>query len=105
VTDDQPLPTLVTVTQAFSSRMPSQRVQDTVTRIEGGSFGDLIQAQPFRVIAFRKLMADFPGRDTTSLWAHAYDVEVEVKDVDPTSNGSPTPAAPSSGTGVSIPTP
>jgi hypothetical protein len=102
--DNQPLPGLVTVTQAFSSRMPSQRVQDAVTRIEGGSFGDIIQSQPFRIVAFRALMRDFPGRDTTSLWMHAYDVEVEVRESDPTNGSSPTPGPPSGDTSASIPT-
>jgi len=102
--EEEALPTLVTVTQAFSARMPSQRVQDAVTRIEGGTFGDIIQAQPFRIVAFRRLMADHPERDITSLWAHAYDVEVEVKEADPTQNGSPMPVQPSAGTGGYIPT-
>jgi hypothetical protein len=107
VTDpaEVPLPTLVSVTQAFASRMPTQRVQDTVTRAEGGSFGDIIQAQPFRVVAFRALLKDFPGRDPTSVWMHAYDVEVEVVEPNPTNGDSPTPAPLSGVTGVSTPTP
>jgi hypothetical protein len=97
----EPLPTVVQVTQAFSSRMPTQRVQDTVTRAEGGAFGELIQTQPFRIVAFRALLRDFPDRDPTSLWLHAYDVEVEVVEPDPTNGSSPTPAPPSVATGTS----
>lgn len=92
MTDDElgPLPDVVTVTQAFMARAPTQRVQDALTRIEGGNFGDLIQAQPFRVTAFRALLRDNPGRDLNSLWLHAYDVEVEITEVDPTANGNAT---------------
>ena len=102
---DAPLPTLVSVTQAFASRMPTQRVQDTITRAEGGSFGDIIQAQPFRVVAFRALLKQFPDRDAASMWLFSYDVEVEVVDVDPTNGSSPTPEPLSGVTGVSTPTP
>jgi hypothetical protein len=94
-----PLPLMVSVTQAFSSRMPSQRVQDTITRTEGGSFGDIIQNQAFRVVAFRALMRDYPSRDITSLWMHAYDVEVAVVEPDPTNGSVPTPSLPSVGSG------
>jgi hypothetical protein len=87
------LPDLVAVTQAFSARLPSQRVLDLLARAEGGAvdFGELAQSQPFRIVAFRALLRDFPGRDPTSLWMHAYDVEVEVSDVNPTNARSPTP--------------
>jgi hypothetical protein len=101
MTDPDALPGVVTVTQAFSTRMPTQRVQDTITRAEGGTFGQLIQTQPFRVVAFRALLRDFPDRDPTSLWLHAYDVEVEVAEPDPTNGNSPTPAPPSVVTGTS----
>jgi hypothetical protein len=96
---NEPLPGFVSVTQAFTSRMPTQRVQDTITRIEGGTFGDLIQAQPFRVVAFRALLRDFPGRDETSLWMHSYDVEVEINEPDPTNGNAPTPPLSSVGSG------
>jgi hypothetical protein len=105
VNEDQALPTLVSVTQAFCSRMPSQRLQDALTRIEGGTISELLQAQTFRVVAFRKLMEMYPGWDTTSLWAHCYDVEVEVKEVDPTNGSSPIAVPPSGATGVSTLTP
>jgi hypothetical protein len=95
------LPTTVTVTLAFAERMPTQRVIDAVTRVEGGRFGDVIGNQPFRVVAFRALLRDYPGRDLASLWLHAYDVEVEVEGVDPTSGGSPMLAPPSGVTGES----
>lgn len=101
-----PLPTLVAVTQAFSQRMPSQRVQDTITRAEGGgNMGELMQTQPFRVVAFRALLKQFPDRDPASMWLFSYDVEVEIVDVDPTNGSSPTPEPLSGVTGVSIPTP
>ena len=102
---DVPLPTLVTVTTAFSQRMPSQRVQDTITRAEGGNMGELMQAQPFRVVAFRALLKQFPDRDPASMWLFSYDVEVEIVDVDPTLNGSPTLEPLSGITGEFIPTP
>ena len=89
------LPAVVPVSQAFASRMPAQRVIDAVERAEGGSFGELAGRQPFRVVAFRALLRDFPGYDVTALWMHAYDVEVEIADVDPTQNGSPTAGPPS----------
>jgi hypothetical protein len=93
VSANVPLPELVTVSQAFSSRLPSQRVLDMLQKAEGGAdFGELAQTQPFRIVAFRALLRDFPDRDPASLWAHAYDVEVEVTDVNPTSASYTTPA-------------
>jgi hypothetical protein len=95
-----PLPALVTVTQAFSARLPSQRILDLMARAEPDiAFGDLAATQPFRIVAFRALLRDFPGRDPTSLWLHAYDVEVEVADINPTNRPSPTPAPGSATTG------
>jgi hypothetical protein len=82
--------------------MPTQRVIDVVEKIEGGNFGQLVQAQPFRVVAFRALLRDFPDYDTTALWLHSYDVEVEVAEPDPTNGNGQTPAPPSGGTGGSI---
>jgi hypothetical protein len=96
------LPTVVKVTQAFASRMPTQRVIDLVERLEGGPFGTFVQAQPFRVVAFRALARDFPAYDQTALWAHSYDVEVELAEPDPTNGNGPTPAPPSAATGGSI---
>jgi hypothetical protein len=87
----EPLPTLVRATQGFSARLPSQRTLDLVTRIEGTDFAALAQASPFRIVAFRALLRDFPDRDPTSLWMHAYDVEVEVAEENPTNGKSPTP--------------
>ena len=98
MTEDVVLPTLVKVNQAFASRAPTQRVIDTLTRLEGGgSFGDLATAQPFRLTAFRALLRDFPSYDPAALWLHAYDVEVEIGEADPFSNGSVTagPQSPS----------
>jgi hypothetical protein len=100
--DDQPtqaaaaeqLPDLVTVSTAFSARLPSQRVLDMLARLEGVGFGELAERQPFRIVAFRALMRDYPSRDPASVWAHAYDVEVEVAEaMDPT-NGKSTTRAP-----------
>ena len=89
-----PLPTVVRVDTAFSSRLPPQRVLDLIDKVdpEGGGFGGIAASQPFRVIAFRALLRDYPDRDPASLWLHAYDVEVEVADENPTNGKSPTPA-------------
>jgi hypothetical protein len=88
----EPLPTLVTVTQAFSGRLPSQRVLDLIDKLEGVGFVDLVRVQPFRIVAFRALLQDFPERDHASLWLHAYDVEVDIIDADPTNGKSTMPA-------------
>lgn len=78
-----PLPFEVTVTKAFSERLPSQRIIDTATKADGYTFSELANNQPFRLIAFRALVRDFPLRDTSSLWMHAYDCEVIVTEPDP----------------------
>jgi hypothetical protein len=94
-----PLPELVTVTQAFIARLPSQRILDLLAKLEPGSkFGELIENQPPRLIAFRALLRDHPGRDPASLWLHAYDVEVELVEVDPTNGSVPTLSPPSAPT-------
>jgi hypothetical protein len=94
--DTGPLPELVQCTQAFIARLPSQRVIDLLKRLEPGTkFGDLMEDQPPRMIAFRALLRDYPQRDPTSLWMHAYDVEVGILDVDPTNGSVPTPSLPS----------
>jgi len=98
------LPDVVTVTQAFATRMPSQRVVDTITRTEGGTAGDLMTAQAMRVIAFRALLRDHPHFDINALWLHSYDVEVEIETADPTSPNGQTPAPPSAAIGASGPT-
>ena len=93
---DAALPTTVSVTQSFIARLPSQRIIDTLKRLEPGlSFGELIEDQPPRMIAFRALLRDYPDRDTTSLWLHAYDVEVAIIEVDPTNGAVPKPSPPS----------
>jgi hypothetical protein len=99
----EPLPTLVRVSTAFSQRMPTQRVLDQLSRIEGSDFGALATAQPFRIVAFRALLRDFPDYDVTALWMHAYDTEVEMEDVNPTNGTSPTSGPPSVGTGDYVP--
>jgi hypothetical protein len=94
--DDGPLPGLVQCTQAFMARLPSQRVIDTLKKLEPGtSFATLIEDQPPRLIAFRVLLRDHPQRDAASLWLHAYDVEVGILDVDPTNGSVPTVSLPS----------
>lgn len=94
------LPTLVHVDQAFSQRLPTQRVIDALTRAEPGTpMGELVQTQPFRLTAFRALLRDFPDHDPTSLWLHSYDVEVQVHDVDPTHGNGQTPLPPSAASG------
>jgi hypothetical protein len=93
---DEALPNEVTVTQSFIARLPSQRVIDLLSKLEPGlNFGELMESQPPRMIAFRALMRGFPERDTTSLWLHAYDVEVVLVDVDPTNGNGQTTSLPS----------
>ena len=89
MTDEtEELPLEVSCTQAFIARLPSQRIIDTLARLEPDQpFGELISNQPPRLIAFRALIKAYPNRDVTSLWMHAYDVEVVIADTDPT-NGS-----------------
>jgi hypothetical protein len=104
MTEEPPvLPALVRVNQAFASRAPTQRVIDTITRIEGRGFGDIATEMPFRLTAFRVLSRDFPGYDPAALWLHAYDVEVEISELDPTQNGSPTAGPPSVSTSAAFP--
>ena len=95
-----PLPTLVRVSAAFSARMPSQRMLDVISRQEGVDFAALATNQPFRIVAFRALVRDFPEYDQTALWLHAYDVEVEIEDVSPLDGKSPTLALGSAGSGA-----
>jgi hypothetical protein len=105
MTDDLgSLPDTVHVTQSFIARIPSQRILDTLSKLEPHTnFGQLVEQQVPRLIAFRKLLRDFPERDMTSLWLHAYDVEVEVVEVDPTNGSSPTRSPPSATTGTASP--
>jgi hypothetical protein len=100
---EAPLPTLLSVTDAFNRRIPSQRFLDVLAKVEPAPFAELAQAQPFRLLAFRALMRDFPERDPTTLWLHAYDVEVDIVTVDPTNGSSATPVPPLSATGASGP--
>lgn len=93
-----PLPLEVNVTQSFASRLPSQRVLDTLAKL-GVALEDT-QAQPFRLVAFRALLRDYPNRDASSMWAHSYDVEVGVADADPTNGKSTMPAPTFSDTGA-----
>jgi hypothetical protein len=99
------LPLSVAVTDSFAKRIPTQRVIDGIEHAEGAAFGELLQRQPMRVVAFRALMRDYPGRDQTSLWLHSYDVEVEIVEANPTNGTSPTHAPPSDASGISTLTP
>jgi hypothetical protein len=102
---DAALPLVVSVTKAATTRMPSQRVIDLLARLEPGRpFSDLATEEPFRIVALRQLMADYPERDLTSLWMHAYDVEVQIVEPDPTSSNGPTPTPVSAATGDAFPT-
>jgi len=100
------LPTIITVSQSFVSRLPSQRLLDELRHCEPTvNFGELAESQPFRIVAFRALKRDFPARDVTSLWLHAYDVEVEVGGAADPTNGKPsTPWPPFATTGAASPT-
>jgi hypothetical protein len=102
---NQPLPLTVPATDSFAKRIPTQRVIDAVEAVEGARFGDVIQRQPLRVVAFRALLRDFPDRDVTSLWLHSYDVEVEIVESNPTNGNGPTLAPPSGTSGTSTRTP
>jgi hypothetical protein len=76
--------------------MPSQRIIDLLRKLEPDqNFGELAENQPPRLIAFRALLRDHPSRDPTSLWMHAYDVEVALLETDPTNGKSPTRLPPS----------
>jgi hypothetical protein len=89
----EPLPDLVSVTQAFVARLPAQRMLDLLKRLEPGvKFSELMEDQPPRMIAFRVLLKDYPNRDPASLWLHAYDVEVALVEADPTNGHAPTPS-------------
>ena len=98
---DTPLPTLVYVDQAFNQRLPTQRVMDMLAKLEPGvSLGDLVQTRMPQLVAFRVLLRDYPTRDATSLWLHAYDVEVQIQDTDPTNGNGLTPSQLSAVTGA-----
>ena len=104
MTEPVVLPTVVEVTSAFTQRLPTQRVIDLITRLEPGRpFPEIAADMPFRVIAFRKLRADYPDGDDTALWLHSYDVEVQVVEADPFSVNGLTLTPPSAATGVASP--
>ena len=97
--DNTVLPDCVSCTQAFIARLPSQRIIDLLSKLEPGAiFSQLMEQQPPRMIAFRKLLLDFPNRDPASLWLHAYDVEVAIVEVDPTVSNGQTASLPSAPT-------
>jgi hypothetical protein len=93
---DEALPTLINVTQAFIARLPSQRVIDLLARLEpDAKFGELLENQPPRMIAFRALLRDYPDRDSTSLWMHAYDCEIGIVELDTFLDNGRKPSPPS----------
>jgi hypothetical protein len=90
-----PLPDTIEATQGFISRLPSQRIIDLLAKLEPGTpFGQLMEGQPSRMIAFRGLLRDHPRRDPASLWMAAYDVEVAILEVDPFSANGRTASPP-----------
>jgi hypothetical protein len=94
----------VVVTRSMLQRViPPQRLQDEIAKIEGRTYKEVYDVQPFRCEAFRVLLRDHPERDVTSLWLHAYDCEVELIDDSPTNGSSPTPALLSAGIGGASP--
>src|SRR5215467_13539816 len=93
-----PLPTEIEVTLAFVKRLPTQRLLDSLAHIDPTPFGELQEQRPSQVLAFRTLVRDFPNRDHGSLWLHAYDVEIEIVDVDPTLALGQMPSLPSAPT-------
>jgi hypothetical protein len=93
-----PLPTEMSATLSFVKRIPSQRMLDGLAHLDSTPFGELQDQMPSRVLAFRLLVRDFPSRDLASLWMHAYDVEVELVDSDPTSALGQMPSLPSAPT-------
>jgi hypothetical protein len=98
-TDLGPLPDTVTVTQSFIARLPSQRLIDLLARLEPDvKFGELMENQPPRMIAFRALIREHPDRDPASLWLAAYDMEVAIAEPDPTNGSGPTRSPPSAAT-------
>jgi hypothetical protein len=89
--DTGPLPDTVYLTNSFIQRLPSQRLIDLLKQFEPDKeFAELMRGQAGRLAAFRAFIRDHPNRDPTSLWAHAYDVEVAIVDVDPTNGSEPT---------------
>lgn len=85
------LPTVIKASDAFAARLPSQRILDLLDKVDPAGFAELAQTQPFRIVAFRLLLREFPDYDPTALWLHAYDVEVEVETENPTNGKLPTP--------------
>ena len=101
----EPLPLEVQVTEAFTKRLPPQRLIDQLARLEMNvPFQELAQSQPFRIIAFRRLLQLFPDRDVMSLWMHAYDVEVDVVKSDGFLVNGQMPTLPSVPSGTASPT-
>jgi hypothetical protein len=98
-----PLPTVVKVTEAemqtIGMRIPSAEMLDRLERVGAPPMEELMATNQnkLRYLAFRVLLRDWPLRDATSLWMHAYFCEIEVTATDPTgpvnATGSPLSAA------------
>jgi hypothetical protein len=95
----EPLPATISIPAEFAARIPTQRVLDSLAAITPEPLTELMANQATRIIAFRALLREFPERDPTSLWMHAYDVELEIFTPDPTDGRSPTPPRRSATTG------
>jgi hypothetical protein len=102
---DVALPLVVTLKPSFINRFPSPRLARLLLVLEPGyaNIAELMTAETYRVAVFRYLVAEFPARDTTSIWMHTFDVEVGLADEDPLESSS-TPEPLFDGSGVSIPT-
>jgi hypothetical protein len=96
----EPLPATISIPAEFANRIPTQRVLDSLAAITPEPLTELMATQATRIIAYRALLRDYPERDPTSLWAHAYDVELEIVELDPTDGPSPTRPPPSRVTGA-----
>jgi hypothetical protein len=93
-----PLPTEMQATLSFVKRLPTQRLLDSLAHYDSTPYGELQEQMPSRVLAFRLLVREYPNRDLGSLWQHAYDVEIEIVDSDPTSALGQMPSLPSAPT-------
>jgi hypothetical protein len=94
------LPFEISVPDAFPRRMLTQRQIDLLSNLEPGvTFAELTQTSPFRIIAWRWLLVNFPHDDPTRLWMHSYDVSVAVDPPDPTGTSITTPSPISSASG------
>ena len=93
--------------EALASRLPSPRITDLLLKLPGGGTWSEVMASDTGkswYFNWRLLMRDYPERDETSLWLHAYDVEIHIRTVDPTESRSPTESQPFAPTTTVSPT-